>query len=411
MIGRRAAWRAALFAAAVVSGCGGGGGGGGGSSPPGPPLAPNEVAIVVDSGPAGASNRQVNVAYVSLTICAPGTSNCQTLDHVAVDTGSSGLRVAAGALAAQVASALVQQRDAQGGAIVECVRFADGHASWGPVKVADLKIGEREAPALPIQLMGDSAYPIDPGVCAGTPKQTVADWGAKGILGLGYFRQDCGEFCASDATNGSYFGCPASGCTGVAVPRAQQVAHPVPLFAEDNNGVLVRLPAIAASGATSVRGSLIFGIGTRDNNALGAAKVYGVDPQLGIFTLLDGGSTFVNSGADSGSNVFFVPAALVSDVCPSTDPVAPGFLCPAAAQDLQLTIEGGNGATGTLAFSIGNAHALLGNAAVTALDDLGAPSPIPDGVFLGLPFFYGRSVFTAIEGASTPQGAGPYVAF
>ena len=29
----------------------------------------------------------------------------------------------------------------------------------------------------------------------------------------------------------------------------------------------------------------------------------------------------------------------------------------------------------------------------------------------GLPFFYGRAVFTAIEGQSTPGGAGPYWAF
>jgi hypothetical protein len=33
------------------------------------------------------------------------------------------------------------------------------------------------------------------------------------------------------------------------------------------------------------------------------------------------------------------------------------------------------------------------------------------GFDFGLPFFFGRSVFTAIEGASTPGGTGPYVAF
>jgi len=29
----------------------------------------------------------------------------------------------------------------------------------------------------------------------------------------------------------------------------------------------------------------------------------------------------------------------------------------------------------------------------------------------GLPFFFGRNVFTAIEGQSTPAGPGPYWAF
>jgi len=28
-----------------------------------------------------------------------------------------------------------------------------------------------------------------------------------------------------------------------------------------------------------------------------------------------------------------------------------------------------------------------------------------------LPFFFGRNVFTAVEGQSTPAGAGPFVAF
>jgi hypothetical protein len=29
----------------------------------------------------------------------------------------------------------------------------------------------------------------------------------------------------------------------------------------------------------------------------------------------------------------------------------------------------------------------------------------------GLPFFYGRTVYTAIENQSTPAGVGPYFAF
>nr|WP_249193126.1 DUF3443 family protein [Burkholderia cenocepacia] len=34
-----------------------------------------------------------NVLYTSVTICMPGTSNCQTIDNVLVDTGSFGLRL------------------------------------------------------------------------------------------------------------------------------------------------------------------------------------------------------------------------------------------------------------------------------------------------------------------------------
>ena len=36
----------------------------------------------------------INTAYTTVTVCAPGsTSNCQTIDHIQVDTGSSGLRI------------------------------------------------------------------------------------------------------------------------------------------------------------------------------------------------------------------------------------------------------------------------------------------------------------------------------
>jgi hypothetical protein len=37
--------------------------------------------------------------------------------------------------------------------------------------------------------------------------------------------------------------------------------------------------------------------------------------------------------------------------------------------------------------------------------------PNPGGFAWGLPFFFGRTVFTAIDGQTTPGGVGPYFAF
>ena len=48
---------------------------------------------------------------------------------------------------------------------------------------------------------------------------------------------------------------------------AQQVQNPATLFAADNNGVIVELPAVSVP-ETSVSGSLVFGIGTQANNGL-----------------------------------------------------------------------------------------------------------------------------------------------
>ena len=43
-------------------------------------------------------------------------------------------------------------------------------------------------------------------------------------------------------------------------------------FTGDNNGVILELAAVNSTAAT-VSGSLIFGIGTQSNNALGSAAV------------------------------------------------------------------------------------------------------------------------------------------
>ena len=79
-----------LFAAAC------GGSSGASSSTPAPPTASNVQAIAVNAGPAGF---YTNGAFTNVTVCVPGTSACQTVGGVLVDTGSSGLRLLSSALA------------------------------------------------------------------------------------------------------------------------------------------------------------------------------------------------------------------------------------------------------------------------------------------------------------------------
>ena len=56
----------------------------------------NVQPITVNAGPA---NNYANGLFTSVTICVPGsTANCQTIDGVLVDTGSSGLRILSSAL-------------------------------------------------------------------------------------------------------------------------------------------------------------------------------------------------------------------------------------------------------------------------------------------------------------------------
>jgi Protein of unknown function (DUF3443) len=84
---------------------------------------------------------------------------------------------------------------------------------------------------------------------------------------------------------------------------AQQVQNPVTLFAADNNGVIVELPAVSVP-ETSVSGSLVFGIGTQSNNGLNGAIVYSVDAN-GNFITTYKGQSHNTSFIDSGSNAIF----------------------------------------------------------------------------------------------------------
>jgi hypothetical protein len=103
---------------------------------------------------------------------------------------------------------------------------------------------------------------------------------------------------------GLYYECPTSGCVVTAEALAQQVQNPVTLFATDNNGVMVELPAVGAP-ETSVSGSLIFGIGTRSNNGLNGATVCTVDANGNFITTYQGqsygyGLVLAISGTTSG---------------------------------------------------------------------------------------------------------------
>ena len=80
-----------------------------------PTAAANNVApLVVDAGPDPQNVPVVNVPFVTITICVPGTQTCQTIDHVAVDTGSSGLRIVSSVLSIPLPPAERFQRQSAG---------------------------------------------------------------------------------------------------------------------------------------------------------------------------------------------------------------------------------------------------------------------------------------------------------
>ena len=79
---------------------------------------------------------------------------------------------------------------------------------------------------------------------------------------------------------------------------------------------------------------------------------------------------------------------------------------------LSATIQGTGGAASLVSFSVANAETVLAvNPTFFAFNNLAGTNSDSRVFDWGLPFFYGRNVFTAIEGQSTPGGLGPYVAY
>jgi hypothetical protein len=368
-----------------------------GSSTTAAALAPNAVKITVDGGTNGNS---VNSPFVEVTVCAPGGSDCQTIDHVLLDTASYGLRIVASALGSQL-SALPAARAPDGNALAECAGFVSGY-TWGSVRTAEVRMASEAARDLPIQVVNDpsSAYAAVPDECSSTGADLGAAMGVKAILGVGFKAQDCGLDCVTTTAPGMYYSCAGTGCASTAVPLASQVTNPVSRFAVNNNGVAIRLPAVAPAGVDSLVGSLVFGIGTASNNQVGTEQVFTANEQ-GNFTTVYRGRT-MSGFLDSGSNgIFFRDRSIPS--------CASGFYCPSNTLSLSASVRGADGkASRNIDFVVASAAGMPGSVVAAPLGgDFGSAAYFD----WGLPFFFGRTVFVALNGATTPYGTGPFWAF
>jgi len=476
---RVSALLAALGLGALLVSCGGGGGNnsqGAGGNTAGPPTAlqqqvssctqqntpavtmpstGNSTPAVVDFGPcaygvpqgsaAGTASSvfqvgTANVPFTTVTVCVPGTNTCQSIDHIMIDTGSSGLRL----MSSVLYGGLTLPAISVGGLpLRECVQFADGY-SWGSVHSADVRIAGERAASIPVQVIGDSSADTVPTTCLGTsgtlgPLNDVVSFGANGVLGVGLFAQDCGPYCASVAANTFYYTCATTAtCAASTAQLNQQPTNPVYAFGLDGNGVVLSMPALnSASGSNNSVGSLVFGINTQSNNQAATntaltvfratcSNFYSTLTSISNgYTLATDSSgapiTYANSFIDSGSNGLYLAGTnLETDAHHWFAPTAASVVQIGATQQGQTATQldaNGNcliSATGTLAtvnFSIANADTVLftlngGNDA--ALNSLGGPSNAgaitTGGIDWGLPFFYGRSIFVGLEpGTNNPS--------
>lgn len=396
----------------LVAACGGGGG----TTPTpmiptSPPVLNNVIEVTVDAGPADWGSN-VNRLYLTVTLCVPGSrTQCQTIDHVLVDTGSSGLRILSSVITPGLDRNLNRVTGASGSVLLNCAQFVDNTFAWGPMATADIVLGDKFAAAVPIQIIADPAFDQPASACAtgGTAISTTALLGANGILGLGLFKEDCGSACVATPHNGSYYTCTDASCTatkGAIASIAEQLKNPVAMFASDNNGILIDLPSISLVGAASLRGSLIFGIGTQSNNQLTLGRVLTTDSS-GYFTTLLDGRSLPNSFIDTGSNGLFFDSAIPN----CSWGRGAGFYCPGVLTNMSATLLGANVKSIVVAFSIDNAEMLFADTSKAVLPTLSGPMDDAASFDWGLPFFYGRRVFIGIDGQTSSLGTGPFYAF
>lgn len=368
----------------------------------------NVAPISVDSGADPANVASLDEPYVSVTICSPSNPGlCQTIDHILVDTGSNGLRIISTVLNPSMAAALSAQ--STGNTLNECTTFIDGY-TWGPIRTVTLKIAGETASNLNMQVIGDPDFaPLVPGSCSGSGKaeNSVVTFGSNGVIGVGLFQQDCGSYC-SDNPVATYFMCSASTCNDSATPLAQQVTNPISLFAHDNNGVIISLPAVAQGGAANASGTMTFGVNTQSDNTVGSASVFQMN-NLGNFTTVFNGTSLPNSFIDSGSNGLYFPN--LTNIATCSD----GFYCPSSPLTLSATMQASDASNSQLIqFVIGDVDTALGSTQTqnyAVYVPLGAPNGDQTSFDWGLPFFFGRNVFVVIEGKTVNGKVGPLVAF
>lgn len=378
----------------------------------------NNLPLVVDRGPIGGGFGNTNMLYATVTVCAPGSSQCVTLDHVQVDTGSIGLRV----LASKVQSLnLPPSQVSSGKTLHECYPFVIG-GLWGPGAVADVGLGPLTATRVPIHLIQDDAQaPVQaPTNCSsnvtGQMLTSVGSLGSNGILGIGSTTLDCGVNCVTGNYTGSfvqYYSCPqnaasSTACSATAVQANQQVYNPVAaLPSAYNNGVVLKMPAVTDPGAATASGELIFGLNTAPNNTVpaGATQVVlgtntqNLDSYLNVTTLYNG-NTYRSSYLDTGTNGLFFADSSIARCTGAT------WYCPRSTLNVSAVIsDGDNPALNPVgvSFQIGNAEALFSTNNTAFQDAAGAPpvsaNPKPGAALTfawGMPFFYGRQVYLSI---------------
>ncbi|MHB1756179.1 MAG: DUF3443 family protein [Leptospirillum sp.] len=362
----------------------------------------------------------INNPCTDVTICDPSGGNCQTVNNVLVDTGSSGLRVFRSVL--NNTTSLDQVASPGGDPVGECEAFGNGsYGDWGPLVYAQVRLSGEPPVTLPIQLI-DPTYagqytsngnPASSNAACGqtfTPDTSPSNASFNGILGVGLFVHSCGTLCANSNGYGVFFSCSGSSCTSTTLEPCEQDQNPVPLLPQDNQGVLLSFPSINTP-ETSGTGYLILGIGSQSDNNPQGVTAYEADSS-GNFQTTFGGTTYSSSNGfafiDSGSDGYFFPDSTIHNSGSPDYYYNPSS--PATPYATIFSASGTNSNSTSFNFTIQAPPAQGSGFLDGVIPNLGFDQP--GGFDWGLPFFFFKqNVYVGINGQPSTLGTGPFWAF
>jgi hypothetical protein len=264
------------------------------------------------------------------------------------------------------------------------------------IEKADVILGSTrgtKAMNVPIQVI-DQTTGLKPANCP-----AHHSWNPKNFNGL------LGISPSIDDGGSSYFSCGDEGCVPANVSRDLKVQNVIGLLPLHNNGYEIRFPAIPAGGLPSVNGEIVLGLGTAENNQLPASlrPLLPTNPRGGIRVAV--GSQVYPSGVDTGTQFFNLPLPGIAG-CPPKNV----YLCPETPLDLSVTVLDHDGRPyGEFSLSIVSFKNV--SPQMHALNDVAERWPGGTQLMLGMPFFFGRTVYFALAGKATPVGPGPWIAF
>jgi hypothetical protein len=155
----------------------------------------NQLPIAEGSG----GYKQFNLLTTAVRICVPGTTTCQALKGVQIDSGSDGFRVFSSQLGGVSLPNVIAS---DGGTVGDCEQYVSS-AVRGAVAMADVHVGNEPVITMPIQVMDDTnSFVAAPSSCTdgSALTNTPASFGANGLIGID----------VSPTDGGLYYSCPAA---------------------------------------------------------------------------------------------------------------------------------------------------------------------------------------------------------